>query len=482
MLLTRVKGLRPLRGGCAALDTRSAAWCFIDRRWREDGLTGGGRKDGYPFKPALRSGNAHEIPVSLRVSKPERRELMRLVSMIRKALKVKDHRIVKVERESEGLIVQIEVKKRRHLPCSHCGSRAPIRSRLPQRRWKYLPILGIPVTLVYRPARVQCPTCGVKVEAIPWSMGKSPVSRALVRALASWARDLSWSKVAQHFNVSWATVSQAVEAAVTFGMDQRALEHVRYIGIDEISRKRGHHYVTCVYDLDTKILLWAGENRTKETMHAFFDQFGEENTRRISGVCCDMWGPYATVVQERAPQAILVFDKFHIIKHLSEAVDKVRREELRTLNEEEKKALRGTRYIWLKNDENLSAQQRVRLSDLVKQNLKTVKAYLLKNLFQKLWKYRSKRWAKWFLDRWFWWATHSRIKPLRDFAWLLRRHEKGILAYFDMGLTNATVEGLNNKAKKVSHRAYGFSTPHTYIINLYHCLGGMPLPEPCTNS
>ncbi|MHB1270922.1 MAG: ISL3 family transposase [Thermoleophilia bacterium] len=127
---------------------------------------------------------------------------------------------------------------------------------------------------------------------------------------------------------AWSTVAAAVDEAMAFGLAQRDLSGVTHIGIDEISRKRGHVYVTNAYDLKTSRLLWSGEGRAKETLGAFFDCFGEEGTARLEGVCCDMWLPYIDVIKTRAPQAVLVFDKFHIVQHLTRAVDQVRRDEI----------------------------------------------------------------------------------------------------------------------------------------------------------
>jgi len=175
--------------------------------------------------------------------------------------------------------------------------------------------------------------------------------------------------------------------------------------------------------------------------------------------------------------SLLVFDKFHIIQHLLKAVDQVRKDEARELRKSNPELLKRTRYIWLKNPENLTDKQRVRLGHLEKLNLRSNRAYLLKESFREFWSYKRKGWARRFLKKWFWWATHSRLKPMRDFAWILRRHEDGILAYFDERISNGAVEGMNNKAKVVSHRCYGFRTAATYITALYHCLGDLPEPE-----
>ena len=224
-------------------------------------------------------------------------------------------------------------------------------------------------------------------------------------------------------------------------------------------------------------LVWSGEKRTQATLNSFFASLGPENAKRLEGVCCDMWDPYIQVIRKHASNAKMVFDKFHIVRHLNEAVDQVRRDEIREKGKEHKELVKDTRYIWLKNPWKLTNKQKSRLSSLEKLNLKINRAYLLKESFRQFWNYKRKAWAKKFLDKWFWWATHSRLKPMRDFAWMLRRHEENILNYFKMPINNGTVEGLNNKAKVISHRAYGFRSAKNYILNLYHCMAGLPEPK-----
>jgi transposase len=160
-----------------------------------------------------------------------------------------------------------------------------------------------------------------------------------------------------------------------------------------------------------------------------------------------------------------------------QAVDQVRKEETHELKKTNPELLKRTRYLWLKNPENLTDQQRARLGYLERLNLRTNRADLLKECFREFWEYTSKSWAKKFLNPWFWWATHSRLKPMRDFAWMRRRHPKDLLNYFDLRIDNGAVEGMNNKAKIVSPRGYGFRTASTYITALYHCLGNLPEPE-----
>lgn len=399
-------------------------------------------------------------------------------SIVRETLGIKSHVVKAVEKSETGLRVILDVRRGRRLACSVCGHQGRVRDRLRPRSWKHVPLWGMPVVLRYAPARVMCRHCGkVKVEAIPWSEGKSRLSKGLIWLLAAWCKLLPWKQVAQLFGVHWNTVAGAVRQAVGYGLERRELGGVLYIGIDELSRQKGHVYVTNVYDLKAKRLIWSGEGRSQDTLRAFFEEHGEALKQRVKGVCCDMWQPYIDMIKEHWPEATLVFDRFHIMQQLLRALDEVRRDEARELKKTNPELLKRTRYLWLKNPERLTDKQRARLGHLEKLNLRCHRAYLLKESFREFFEYKHRGSAARFLKKWFWWATHSRLKPMRDFAWTLRRHEEDILNYFQMKIDNGAVEGMNNKAKVVSHRCYGFRTAATYITALYHCLGKLPEPE-----
>lgn len=402
---------------------------------------------------------------------------MHIRKIVRKTLGIKDHRVVSVEETGCSLTVCVDVIRKRRLPCSQCGTRCKRYDRLAEREWKHVPLWGIAVTLLYRPCRIQCPQCGIREENIPWSLGKSPLSAALVVVLATWTRLLAVEVVANLFRLHWNTVYAAVNKAVKYGLECRDKESVLYIGLDEISRKKGHVYHTQVYDLTRKILLWSGEGRKEETLRRFFTEYGIENLKQVKAVCCDMWAPYANVVQEMLPDAILVFDKFHVISHLMKAVDNVRRDEAKRLKNSNPELLKGTRYLFLKNPWNLTEKQKKRLGFLEKLNLKINRAYVLKEEFRNLWNCYTPEMAASFLKDWFWKATHSRIEEIRDFAWLLRRHQDGILAWFDVPINNGAVEAMNNNAKVISRRARGFRTQETFTNILLHCMGGLELPQ-----
>jgi transposase len=401
---------------------------------------------------------------------------MLLESICRKTLGFKGFRVKKVQNGERGIEILVVPRKRSQPICSECGGKRPGYDSLQERSFRHVPLWGIATWILYQPRRVSCPGCGIRVEKIPWGLGKCPLSLPLVVVTAVWAKLLPWETVGGILGVHWNTVKAAVDAVVRYGLEKRDLEGVLAIGIDEISRKRGHRYMTNVYDLGGMRLIWTGEGREEATLDRFFAEMGEGFTAKLKGICCDMWSPYLKVVKKKAPLALLVFDKFHLIRHLLDAVDEVRREEARELEKEYPDLLKGTRYLFLKNPWNLTEKQRLRLQGLEKLNLRINRAYLLKEAFREFWDYLDPEKAKEYLSTWLSWASHSRLQPFVEFARMVRRHKKGILNWFEMGINNGMVEALNRKAKLIAARAYGYRTPHTFALAMYHCLGNLEMP------
>jgi len=231
------------------------------------------------------------------------------------------------------------------------------------RRWQDLKVLTYSLVIVYAPWRVPCPRCGVRVERLPWATPWARVTRALARVVAIWARRLSWTDTALLWGVNWKTVVKIVRGAVAWGLRRRRLEPVSVLGVDEVSRAKGHKYFTLFYDLSRRLLLWVGEDRTEATVQAFCDWLGD-GLKQIRAVCLDMWAAYVAVLKERAAQALQVFDRFHLVRHLNEAVDEVRRAMVRDLTGEARAEMKGTRYLWLKNPWNLREAEPPRLAAL----------------------------------------------------------------------------------------------------------------------
>ena len=295
--------------------------------------------------------------------------------------------------EHPQLSIEVRVRPRAgtRATCSQCRRRAPGYDTQAVRRFDFVPLWHIPVVFLYAMRRVSCPRCGVRVEALPWATGKHRLTDAYAWFLAGWAKRLSWQEVAAAFPTSWDTVYRAVRMAVDWGLAHHDLTNIEAIGVDELSRRRGQRYLTLVYQIDghCKRLLWVGRERKAATLEGFFDWFGAARSAALYFVCSDMWKPYLKVVAERAGQAVQVLDRFHIMSHFSQAIDEVRAAEARKLAAEGRApVLKHSRWLLLKRPENLTDGQAERLAELVRRNLRTVRAYLLKEDFQSVWGYQ----------------------------------------------------------------------------------------------
>lgn len=384
--------------------------------------------------------------------------------------------------ESKTIEVEVRPRSGSRGVCSGCQQRGPTYDHLAQRRFEFVPFWGFMVLLLYRMRRIDCRTCGVKVEQVPWGCGKHQLTTAYMLFLAHWARKLSWKETARSFHTSWEKVYQAVEHVVAWGLEHRTLGPIQAIGVDEIAYGKGHKYLTLVYQIDGQCtrLLWIGKERTVASFQKFFDMIGKDLSAKIEFVCSDMWKPYLRVIRERCANALNILDRFHIVAKMNDALDDVRAAEARRLVQDGfEPVLQKSRWCLLKRKTNLTGNQRVRLRDLLRYNLKTVRAYLLKEDFQQFWEYNSPTWASKFLDDWCRQVMRSQIEPMKKVAKTLRDHRELILNYFraKKQFSSGVVEGLNNKIKVTVRKSYGFRTFRITEIALYHALGKLPEPE-----
>ncbi len=380
--------------------------------------------------------------------------------------------------------IEVEVRPRRGSKphCSGCGKTAAGYDLLPTRRFEFIPIWGYAVQLLYAMRRVQCRQCGVKVEQVPWAMGKHSLTKAYMLYLAHWARKLSWQETAKSFGTTWDQVCQAVEYVVQWGLTHRELGALRAIGVDEIAIGRGHRFLTLVYQIEADCvrLLWVGKDRTTQSFEKFFTLIGKELAGKIEFVCSDMWRPYLDLIAKHCARALNILDRFHVVAKLNKALDEVRAGEARRmLREGYEPVLKKKRWCLLKRPENLTDNQRMSLRELLGYNLKSVRAYLLKEEFQQFWDYSSPAWAAKFLDAWCTRAMRSRIEPVKKFARTVRAHRQLLLNYFraKKQFSSGVIEGLNNKAKVTMRKAYGYRSFRIAELSLYHVLGKLPEPQ-----
>lgn len=382
----------------------------------------------------------------------------------------------------DALIIGIEPRRNSRPICPECGLRCTVYDRQPPRLFEYLPIWSFKAFFRYAPRRVKCPEHGVKVEALPWAHGKERTTLSYQIFLSRWAKRLSWLETARVFETSWDTVFRAVKMVVDYGLAHRNLEGISEIGVDEVAVFKGHKYLTLVYQVNAgaRRLLWSGSERRAKTLLTFFREFGSQRSAQLQFVCSDMWPAYLKVIAKKAPQALNVLDRFHIARKFNEAIDEIRRNEVKALKAEGKdNVLDHKRWLLLKRPENLSEKQTVGMSELLKLNLSSIKGYLLREDFQRFWEYKRYDFADKFLENWVTRTLQTDLDPMKKVARMLRKHKPLILNWFKAKgqLSSGAVEGMNLKVKLTMRKAYGFRTVECLQIALYHELGKLPEPN-----
>jgi len=381
----------------------------------------------------------------------------------------------------KSLIIEINFRVGSRGRCPECRRRCPTYDTARTTRlFSYVPIWGFPVYFSYKPRRVSCSEHGILTEYLPWVNGKEQMTNTYKIFLGSWAKRLSWAEVAQVFHTSWDTVFKSVKWLVDQGLINRSLEKIESLGIDELQVFYGHSYLTLVYQIDRhcKRLLWCGRDRKAKTLLKFFRVLGKERSKLIKHICTDMWKPYLKVIRKKVPWALNILDRFHIMKKFNEAVDMIRREESR-LDYRSEKHLKHSRWVLLKREENLTEKQVIKLKDLLKRNLKSVKAYLLKNDFLQFWEFEKKEEAGKFLKDWCSRTNRTKLLPMKKVSKMLMNKSDLILNWFDTDprLSSGIVEGFNNKAKLTIKKAYGFKNEKYLQYALYHTLGKLSEPK-----
>lgn len=319
---------------------------------------------------------------------------------------------------------------------------------------------GAVLYLEFEYRRVACPRCqAVKQETLTWLADSRRFTQRFEDHIGRQAREMPLTRVAELNRIGWDQAWRMELAYMKRLWEQHPIpEKVRAMGTDEISIRKGHSYRIIVADLDAKRPIWiGGEGRKEEDMDKFFLELGPDRSQQIELAVMDMWLAFRNSTKRHAPQARIIFDKFHMIKHLSDAVDKVRRQEYKRVNEKEQKFIKGQRYTLLSNRANLDAEGRQSLRVLLNANKRLHKAYLLKESFGQLWNYSYPACARTFFDNWKAQLRWQRLKPFEEFAAMIERHWEGVVGYChpDNKVSLGFMEGLNNKIRVIQRRAYG---------------------------
>ena len=388
----------------------------------------------------------------------------------------------------EEVCIVLPVKPSWRLPrCSECGRVCPgYDHRLEPVRWVHLGVGTMRLILEYAPRRVECPSCGVRVELVPWARPGSRFTRPFEEMTAYLAQITNKTEVARMMGISWRTVGNIVERVVADKLDPKRLDGLKHIGVDEFSYRKRHNYITTVVDHDRHRIVWAAEGKSSKTLDAFFDELGEERVKEVEIVTIDMSAAFIKSIEAKVPGAQIVYDRFHVLKLASEAVDEVRRTKVRQLREldapEEAAAIKKSRFALLKNPWDLSAKEWDKLAAIQKHNAPLYRAYLLKESLAAIFEETKRDDAERELNRWLAWASRSRLGPFVKTARTVRKHKDGILAYVETKLSNGLVEGFNNKLRMIARRAFGFHSAGALIGMLFLCCGGVTLNPPLPTS
>lgn len=403
---------------------------------------------------------------------------MRFTTVIRELLGMKQLVVEGVALEDEGFVIRVKPRWQRPR-CGGCGRKRRGYDRRPPRQWRHLALGRVPFMLQYAPRRVDCRSCGVVTEQVPWAAAGSRFTREFEEMAAYLAQQMSKTAVTKLLGISWRTVGAIVSRIVAERLDPTRLDDLSTIGIDEVSFRRRHNYVTVVVDHQRRRVVWVGEGKSKDTLGQFFEELGPERSLRLSLVTIDMSEAYIATVQERAPQATICFDRFHVQRLVSDAVDDIRRTEVRNaIGSEDRKALKKTRYALLKNPWNLTTTEEQKLRELQTTNRRIFRAYMLKEALAYVLDRRQPNVARNRLEEWLAWARRSRLNPIIKAAATIARHLDGIVAYVRSRLTNGLVEGLNNKTRLITRVAFGFHSAEPLMAMIYLCCGGMELDPP----
>jgi transposase len=393
---------------------------------------------------------------------------VRISTVFNKLLSLQGAWVRGVKFGANAIEVAVVRRGRRHR-CPRCDFSTPSRYDTHGDRWRHVALGRWRVVVTATVCRVDCPRHGVVTEAVPWAAAGSRFTLDFEDLVAWLAREMSKTAVTRLAHVTWRTVGRIIERVVGRKIDQRRLDDLFVIGLDEVSYRKRHKYLSIVANHATGDPAWIGEGRSQKSIGKFFDEIGPDRSKRIEHITMDMSAPYIAEVKARAPQAEIVFDPFHVVKLAGEAVHKVRREEARMRKGTEQAAvLKGSRWALLKASEDLDLEEHAKISDVASLNKRVYRAYLLKEELRALY-WCGPRAAKKHLASWLAWASRSKLPPFVKLARTLRKHSAGILAAIDLGLSNGRMEGLNNKIGVLKHRAYGFHSAAALIAMIFLC-------------
>ena len=406
------------------------------------------------------------------------RELYRKLLGIESPWTVAD---VDVRMDAGEVEVSIERGSAAKLRCPECNKTCPgYDSR--RRTWRHLDTMQFRTLLTAEVPRVKCANHGVKQIDVPWAGPGSRLTALLEKVVIDWLKEASASAVARLLGMSWDEVDGVMQRAVDRGLARRKPEPLRAIGIDETSFQKRHEYVTVVYNTDRSCVLSVTDGRTRKAIDDFYWSTPIEHLESLESISMDMSKAYISATLDHVPDAEkkIAFDRFHVAKHIGDAVNRVRREEHAELQSLGDEILKGSRYLWLQNPENMKPRQLAKFDVLKVKALKVARAWAIKEAARHLWHYSSRAWAEKAWKKLIGWMDRSRLPAIVAAGKTLRGHLWGIINAVVLGVTNAHLESVNSRIQALKKRACGYRNRDRFrAAIMFHC-GGLdlyPVPQ-----
>ena len=378
--------------------------------------------------------------------------------------------VTKTEFDSENkrLDIYLDFQRGSKFPCPICKSPSGAYDAS-QQTWQHLNFFQYKTYLHAWVPRISCDEHGVKQISVPWARERSGFTLLFEAMIMALVDQMPVKDIADMVGVKDTRLWRIVEYYVNQALERSDLSTVRNVGVDETSSQKGHRYVSLFVDMDTKKVIFVAKGKDSSTIQQFRDHLIKYGglPEVINEFSCDLSPAFISGIQEYFPYAHITFDKFHVMKLLNNAIDETRRNE-----QIEEKDLKSSRYIWLKNPENLTEKQKKKLDSLSSLQLKTGRAYRMKLVFQQIFSTEPVSFNREeALKKWYRWAMHSRIAPIIEFAKMLKRHWNGIVRWFESNLTNAILEGLNSLVQAAKARARGFRSVEYFKLIIYRVAG-----------
>jgi transposase len=382
-----------------------------------------------------------------------------------------------LNKETQRVEIYVDHSAGFAFPCPECQKLCSIYDHTKEREFRHLNVCQMATFIHVRLPRIECSEHGVKQIVSGLGEENSTMTYEFEGFVIDLQKECSIESVCRLLGMGWHASWEVMEDAVERGQARKPHKIPERIGVDEKSFSKGHQYETLVYDLDSATVEYVGDKRDQKSLESYYQQFSLEERKQVQSIAMDMWDPYIAATKAYIPKAEkkITFDRYHVMRLVVDAVDKVRKQEHRVLMEQGNEILKGTKYLWLWNEENVPEYRRADFDRLRSLDLKVCRARAIKDNLRHLWEYHKEGWMKKYFSRWYFWATHSRLTPIIKAAKTLKSHLENIVTYARHRITNAWGESINGKIEKVKRLACGYRNRDHYKTAIYFHCGGLEL-------